>query len=612
MLHVKTILMRGNGVTDAAVEFAPGANVLAGASDTGKSLILHCLDYILGADDFRKRVPEIEPYSTLFVEFENDNAETLTLKRDLSGGELAVYNTPIPQISGAGQTVAPRRYGKSVAPDVTSVLFPFAGIPEAKLRKNNQGDVQRLTVRTFFPVNIVDEISVIDEQSPVLGNDGYDDTARKRMFSFMLSGKDDAGVVAAEKREIVKARLNAQLGVLNDLLAPLEKKLEGHSNDESHDSIEKLDNSINKIHESLEQAENEREEIQRIRQEASDLNDYSRNQIIAIDELLDRYHLLDERYKSDLERLDFVVEGTQFFAELQELTCPLCDQVLHADHLHIAEERSVSIYDAARAEAAKILAQRTDLAAAIDDLEGRRRVQETSRKEATANLLNAEAQLRDHLAPRLKGDSAKLEQLTAKRLELESVRNDFDQFESLRQMKQDIEEASKQPRTKARDWEPLPSKSLLDFCREVEAVLKEWKWKTAEPRVEFDQRTYDIVVDGQARQSHGKGVRAVLYSAFTVALLRYCQKHDRPHLGFVIIDSPLTSYKRGRDGSTARDDIDPGLEAGFWQSLPNADAGTQIIVIENKEPPASVATSTHFEWFAGQDAKDGDRRGFAP
>jgi hypothetical protein len=40
--------------------------------------------------------------------------------------------------------------------------------------------------------------------------------------------------------------------------------------------------------------------------------------------------------------------------------------------------------------------------------------------------------------------------------------------------------------------------------------------------------------------------------------------------------------------------------------------GTQIIVIENKEPPAETASALHYEWFAGENALPGERRGFIP
>lgn len=611
MLHIRRILLRGSEVPDADVRFEQGGNILAGASETGKSLLLHCLDWILGADTMRKRVPEIEQYSSLLVEFGNDEGKSLTLKRDLSGGNLAAYYLPIDQVSGAGQTISSRRYGKSVNDDVTSVLFPFAGIAEAQLRTNEQGKVQRLTVRSLMPIFIVDEISVIAEQSPVLGETGFGDTTRKRMFSFLLTGKDDAGVVADEKREIVNARLAAKLGVIEDLLAPLKQRLEGISQDDSLDSVERLDAAIEETRLRLQGVELERERLQQERITAAEKLDHANSQIVAIDELLARYQLLDDRYGSDLERLDFVAEGVQFFDQLQEMTCPLCDQVMTADHAHKADERGAAIYDAAKAEAAKILAQRLDLGAAIDDLEGRRNAHSANVRDLTTTLDVLEAELRSDLAPKLKGDVDRLERLSEKRLQLEATRSDLEQYDSLLLLRQQIEDAAKDGRPKTRNWEPLPSAALLVFCRQVETVLKEWGWPSAEPRVEFDQQTYDIVVDGQARQSHGKGVRGVLYSAFVVGLLRYCKEHNRPHPGFVIIDTPLTAYKRGR-AATATDGIDPGLESGFWASIPATPPALQVIVIENKEPPAAVQAAAHYEWFAGPDAAAGDRAGFVP
>jgi hypothetical protein len=58
--------------------------------------------------------------------------------------------------------------------------------------------------------------------------------------------------------------------------------------------------------------------------------------------------------------------------------------------------------------------------------------------------------------------------------------------------------------------------------------------------------------------------------------------------------------------------IDAGLEAGFWSSLTKVGPEIQIIVIENKEPPADVADAVHFEWFAGVNAQPGERAGFVP
>jgi hypothetical protein len=207
--------------------------------------------------------------------------------------------------------------------------------------------------------------------------------------------------------------------------------------------------------------------------------------------------------------------------------------------------------------------------------------------------------------------SSRLDQLVARRITLEASRSDEIQASSLRDLKERIERTAKSGASSTQKWEPLPSASLRKFCEEVEGVLTEWKWD-GKGRVEFDEADYDIKVDGQRRQSHGKGVRAVLHSAFVIALLRYCQTNGRPHPGTVIIDSPLTSYKKGKASPEGDGPINADIEAAFWRSLQQVKPGVQIIIIENKEPPTDVAKSVRYGWFAGKNAQSGERQGFIP
>jgi hypothetical protein len=80
----------------------------------------------------------------------------------------------------------------------------------------------------------------------------------------------------------------------------------------------------------------------------------------------------------------------------------------------------------------------------------------------------------------------------------------------------------------------------------------------------------------------------------------------------VIIDSPLTSYKKGKSGSDGDGPIDVGIEQGFWNSLTQVNPDIQIVVVENKEPPSAVAGLVHYQWFAGKNAQGGERNGFVP
>jgi hypothetical protein len=613
MLQIREIRLSGPNVEDASVKFGPGPNVIAGESDTGKSYLLHCLDYIFGAEELKKRIPQAEPYDELKVEFQNTAGDYLTLVRSLSGGDLKAHRSQIDAIDGDGEPVAYRRHGTSKADDVTSVLFPFAGIKEAMLRKDNDGKVQRLSIRTFLPTIIVDEVSVIEEQSPVLGRGGFDETARKRMFAYMLSGKDDSSVVASEKKAIVTARLNAQIALIDDLLAPLEQQLQATPTDQTEDSIEKIDETIAKVSDELAAIETERATLLNERDTASDVRTKAETQVLAIDQLLTRYQLLSEHYTSDLSRLDFVAEGAHYFDGLQTVTCPLCGQNMDDEHAHKAAQASADVYAAARAEAAKILAQRADLEDAIGSLEQRRALREAERVNALAAYQGAERMLASILQPAAANSTAQLRRLNARRLELETARNTSEQVETLRALKAEIEQSNTGKGKAKKQWESLPGTSLLAFCKEVEAVLKEWKWE-GEGRVEFDEKSFDIKVDGQTRQSHGAGFRAVLYSAFVIALVRYCQKNNLPHPGFVVIDKPLTSYKRqgARNVKGTDNPVSSGVEAAFWESLTKIAKDMQVIIVENKEPPTRVATAVHYEWFAGNEAGPGDRVGFIP
>jgi len=612
MLQVREILLSGKGLPDASVKFGPGPNVIAGESDTGKSYLLHCLDYIFGGDELKKRIPQAESYEKLSVEFQNSAGKYLSLVRSLSGGDLSAHYCPIASIDGNGEVVVNRRRGLSKAADVTSVLFPFAGISEAYLRKDGDGKTQRLTIRTFLPILIVDEVSVIEEQSPVLGRPGFDDTARKRMLAYMLSGKDDSSVIATEKKAIVAARLNAQLALISDLLAPLEQRLRSKLTDETKDSIDKIDETIARVSDELLAVENERMMLMQERDAAADIRTKAETQVLAIDQLLTRYQLLSEHYTSDLSRLDFVSEGAHYFDALQDVTCPLCGQNMDEGHAHKAAQSSADIYAAARAEAAKILAQRGDLDDAIASLELRREARDAERASAHKTFQAAEQRLASIIQPTIVDSTTQLRRLNERRLELETARNDSEQAETLRSLKVQIEQTAASGNRGKKQWEELPGKPLMALCREIEIVLKEWKWE-GEGRVEFDEKTYDIKVDGQARQSHGKGVRAVLYSAFVIALVRYCQREGLPHPGFVVIDSPLTSYKKRGVGVLGADtSVSQGVEAAFWESLTRLSGDVQIVIVENKEPPSEVASAVHYEWFAGDEAGPRDRVGFIP
>lgn len=90
------------------------------------------------------------------------------------------------------------------------------------------------------------------------------------------------------------------------------------------------------------------------------------------------------------------------------------------------------------------------------------------------------------------------------------------------------------------------------FAIEVGSILKEWGFP-GECRTFFEiEKNFDLIIDGKQRKDNGKGVRAITHAAFKVGLMTYCRKRDLPHPGFVVLDSPLITYRdpiRSRDGA---------------------------------------------------------------
>lgn len=635
MARVSEIRLTGTRRTDALVRFEPGPNVITGDSDTGKSYLLRLVDYVLGAEEMKKVIEEAAGYETAWVEFANEEGATLTLERHLTGGDVRAHSRPIAAIRSAvvgignkpedildpneSEVLAWKRDGQPEKRDITSRLFPFFGMSDnVRVRKNADGQQQRLTIRTLLPTFVVDEESIITEDSAILRG-SFGDTAEKRMFSFLLTGRDDKNIVARDPQKMVSAKIQAQRDLVVELLEPLKARLKGLEEKEEEESVERLDGTIDDLSNALAHNSDERNRLrQRRNQHYHDLI-RAETQISAVDAMLTRYALLDERYSSDLERLDFISESSHYYDGLQDSMCPMCGQALEGvAHEHEKATglsfNAEEVYLSAVAEAAKIRGLQTDLKSAITDLKRRGEQWRDHKKASSDALVDIDRRLDTELAPARRSTRNTLNELVARRVEMETVRGDRMEAARLETLKDKLERELSQPAAR-QVWAPLDPKAVTDFCKEIEAVLREWSWKE-DVRVEFEETRYDIKVDGKPRRSHGKGFRAVIHAAFSVGLLRFCHAKRRPHPGFVILDSPLTTVKQRRGEAKVElaesDSIAPGIEQSFWKSISEIDPSIQIIVLDNKEPPPHLFDMLNVQLFAGPSAEEGEREGFIP
>jgi hypothetical protein len=135
---------------------------------------------------------------------------------------------------------------------------------------------------------------------------------------------------------------------------------------------------------------------------------------------------------------------------------------------------------------------------------------------------------------------------------------------------------------------------------------------------EFLAGAQDILLDGKERAANGKGVRAILHAAFKVAIMIHCHRRKLPHPGFVLLDTPLLTYREPMDvpryGELEVDEAAlkaTSLDQRFYRHLARLAPIGQVIVLENSDPPEDIGDYATVTTFAKRSGP-GQRYGFFP
>jgi hypothetical protein len=112
-------------------------------------------------------------------------------------------------------------------------------------------------------------------------------------------------------------------------------------------------------------------------------------------------------------------------------------------------------------------------------------------------------------------------------------------------------------------------------------------------------------IDGKHRKDNGKGVRAITHAAFKVALLLYCKERNLPHPGFLVLDTPLLTYrdplhsKGGPLGADEEELRESSLKDYFFEHLSRHGDSGQFLVVENIDLPKRIGEFANVETFTG-------------
>lgn len=585
--HIDELRFTGADNKKALLEFAPGLTLIYGASNTGKSFAVKALDFMLGGGKELPNIDERKPYNMVWLDLILSPGHAVTLQRGIAGGAFRLHEG-----EGEPSTLFPKHDSNNPA-NISTFLLRAMDAMGRKISVDAAGTHNNLTFRDLAGIVLTDEIAIQSEHSPIESGERGDITREHSVLKFMLTGEDDSAVVPIPKRKDFNTGRTAKASILQDMIGQLNAEIAKDYPD-PHGLVEqdeRINGTLRQIETELSSARSSiRELLDQKRQLSSKISAAERRAVdIAL--TLESFEQLEEVYSSDIKRLEGLEEAGFLLRRDASDPCPVCgappEAQVHSHGLDVIEK----VRSAAEIEIQKIKLQRSELARTVADTKSEADNLIGTIEEGRVALGHVERQL-EEATPNISEQQRALADVVAVR---DHVRRGLDLMkrrDTLIKQKEDIE-ASKAPKRDDAIQRGISTQTAKALADVVSSVLGEWGFP-GKGEVVFDLNAFDLIIDGKERRNNGKGVRAITHAAFKVALLQYCREHGLPHPGFLVLDTPLMTYRdpMKKPGDSLTEDEKEiqksDLKERFFKHLGTFGDKAQFIVFENVDPPPGI------------------------
>ncbi len=601
-IQLRHLAFHGPNKVPAIVSFGPGLNIIYGASNTGKSFVVEAIDFMLGGKGPLTDIPEANGYAELLLTIETNSKKMFTLRRTIEGGIFRLYDgiffddLPNKEARDLAET-----HSEKSADNLSSFLLELISLEHKKIRKNAKDETQNLSFRNLARLVLINEEEIIQKRSPLSDGSYVADTANTSVFKLLISGVDDSALVSVARRSPEEETREAQISLLEELIKAQEVKINtvSGSRDDLSKQEDKLSAALGLKADQLSDSEGKFRELSKKRLIIFKRIEEDGNRFTEVTTLLNRFRLLRSHYQSDLERLIGIREAGQVFQVLNSESCPVCGAKPEHHDLESVCEGDVNLaVEAATAEIAKIEAKELELSETIKLLDRESKALEKAIPNFEIELRTVSMEINATVAPDLRTLRTSYKQLADKGANVREALGLFDGLNELMSRKEKLTNSNNGPlQQNTVSQTRLTNTMVFPFAQKIQQILSDWKFPNGE-QVHFDIDSKDLIISGKPRTSFGKGLRAITQAAFTIGLREYCIESNLPHPGFVILDSPLLSYKEP-DGP--EDDLRAtGLNSEFYNYIVNLGNGSQTIIIENTDPPSTIQKRPQTNRFTGE------------
>ncbi|NWJ49449.1 MAG: hypothetical protein HXX14_01160 [Bacteroidetes bacterium] len=599
---IRKLILTGQKVDHAIIEFATGLNVISGPTNTGKSYIFECLDFMMGGKVLPRDIVESRSYESIFLEIEANNTY-YTLERARLGGDFKLYETKFDFLNFNNFTVLLSKHDKDNENTISAFLLKLNNIWDKKIRKNNKGVLVTLSYRYICHLLLISEIEIIKKESPILSSKGFGVTIEPNVIKFLVSGKDDKAIIAEVDEKIITSK-KGKIELLNELIKDISDNNPEIGNNEDLDhQIQKLENSIGLIKEEHNILLDEFSEKDAQRKIISKEILILENRIDSLIEILNRSSLLKEHYNTDIKRLKSTIEAGILLSnnEINTQLCPYCknelNEVLNSDEI-------VQTINACEKEIIKIIHLLQELSKSVELMKEKKIELDFNLISLNKSLQEIETHLEENVNSKLKDQNKQLDNLNRKRnllLQSKYQENSFKQFNDFRES---LTKSLNNPKA-GNEFDTLTTSVMQPICEVVAKILKECYYENP-GSVTFSEKSLDLIIGNENRNLSGKGLRAITYATFILALTEYITEKDY-RIGVPVFDSPLVTFSKPK---AEGEGITIDLAMNFYRYCALKSKCEQIIILENEEPPNDIETNINHIRFTG--LVDVGRKGFIP
>lgn len=588
MFYLKKFILLTEKGEKSVVDFAPGLNIICGPSNTGKSLIVDCIDFMYGGTP-DKLIENPIRFKNVTLILDVDG-KPLTLSRDINSNEIEVSGN----IDGIENGKYRTTRGKQ---SIYQFWLQLMGIEnDVYIIKKLDKSPQLLGIRTFIHTFLIKEARMASDLSVLKSNEGFTKnipTPTIASLIYLMTGITYTNGDKVKADNIRKAENEAVIRFVDRSLTTIgNQKIAAMNIPEGEISPEELQQKIESVKKAIRDAESHIDELTKQGKALA-------NEILLIDQqmteskvLRNRYKSLMTQYESDIKRLTFIAEGDLHKGVLPKLDhCPFCNGELPKD-------KEESCVEAAIAEVEKIELQIKDLLSAGENLDEEIRELGETRAAKVELRKNIQQQIQSEIEPRLT-----------------ELNNDLNGFRVAlgRQKVADIFDNIANAIVAERDEvvEPDDPESEIDIRGKIKEVMsgplndllpKILKGVDYEDfvKAEFDVESCDIKINGVNKSVQGQGYCSYLNAVMAIAVQQMLVNSNRYKTNILVLDSPILSLaEKRKPGDKMASDK---MKTGLFRYMDEHTEGYQLIVVENNPPEIEYKNANIIEF-----TKDPDR-----